>query len=332
MATKSIIHPNMLDILNMSDPDGKIASIAEILNETNDVLDDMVWMEGNLPTGHKSTVRKGIPAGTWRKMYGGVQPTKSTAVAVTDTTGMLEAYAEIDKALADLNGNTNEYRLQQERAHIEGMGQQLATALFYGDETVNPEQFTGLSPRYNSLTGAENSDNVIGAGGSGSDNASIWLICWGHTTVTGIYPKGSKVGLQHENKGQVTIENIDGAGGRMEAYRSHYRHDVGLALLDWRFVVRICNIDKSNLTADAATGANLPELMFEATELLPNMNGRCSWYMSRDVRTKVRQQATSGTKSSTLSIENVGGKRIMFSHDVPMARVDALSADEAAVT
>ncbi len=332
MAVKSALYPSMLDIANMSDPNGKIALIAEILNETNEANNDMVWMEGNLPTGHMSSIRTSLPSGTWRKMYGGVMPTKATAATVTDTTGSLEAYAEIDKKLADLNGNTNAYRLQQERAHIEGLGQDFTTALFYGDETVNPEQFTGLSPRYNTLVGPQNADNVINAGGVGSDNASIWLVCWAQDKVTGIYPKGSVVGLKHEDKGQVTIEAAPGGGGRMEAYRSHYMHDAGLAVIDWRFVVRICNIDKSNLMADASSGANLPELMFQATELLPNMSGRCSWYMARDIRTKVRQQATSGTKSSTLSVENVGGKRITMMHDIPMARVDALSADEAAVT
>ena len=112
----------LVDLVKRQDPDGKIATIAEILNETNEILDDMVWMEGNLPTGHRTTVRTGIPAPTWRKLYGGVQPTKSTTAQVTDNTGMLEAYAEVDKALADLNGNTSEFRLSEDMAHIEGIG------------------------------------------------------------------------------------------------------------------------------------------------------------------------------------------------------------------
>ncbi len=34
--------------------------------------------------------------------------------------GMLETYSEIDKALADLNGNTAAYRLSEDRAFLEG--------------------------------------------------------------------------------------------------------------------------------------------------------------------------------------------------------------------
>src|SRR5687767_15267732 len=131
MATLATTHPTLLDLARRTDPDGNIADIVEILNQTNEVLDDMVWLEGNLVTGHRTTIRTGLPTPTWRKMYGGVQPTKSTTAQITDNTGMLEAYAEVDKALADLNGNTASWRLSEEAAHIEGMSQEAAEAIFY---------------------------------------------------------------------------------------------------------------------------------------------------------------------------------------------------------
>lgn len=333
MAASATTHPTLLDLVKRSDPDGKIAAIAEILHETNPVLEHMVWVEGNLPTGHRTTIRTGLPTPTWRKLYGGVQPTKSTTVQVTDNTGMLEAYAEIDKALADLNGNTAAFRLSEDTAHIEGMNQEMADTLFYGNETTEPEAFTGLSPRFNDLSSANNSDNVIDGAGSGSDNASIWLIVWGPNTCHGIVPKGSIGGLQMTDKGQVTIEDIDGSGGRMEAYRSHYRWDAGLTVRDWRYVVRIANIDKSALTDDASSGADLPSLMFEAIERLPSMGlGRAAFYMNRTVLTKLRQQHTNAVSGSTLTMENLGGTVVTSFHGIPISRTDALAADEAAVT
>ena len=256
MAVLSVQNPTLLDLARASDPDGKIATIVEILNETNEMLPDMVWIEGNLPTGHRSTIRSGIPAPTWRKLGGGVQPNKSTTVQVTDNTGMLEAYAEVDKALADLNGNTAAFRLQADRTHIEGMNQEVQDTLIYGNEATEPEAFTGLAPRFNSLS-AENGDNIIDAGGTGVDNASLWLIVWGPNTCHGIVPKGSVAGLQMTDKGQVTLEDASGGSntGRMEAYRTHYRWDTGLTIPDWRYVVRIVNIDKSLLTRVYTSGA-----------------------------------------------------------------------------
>lgn len=332
MAASASTHPTLVDLVKRSDPDGKIATIAEILTETNPVLDDMVWQEGNLPTGHRTTIRTGLPTPTWRKLYGGVQPTKSTTAQVTDNTGMLEAYAEVDKELADLNGNTAEFRLSEDYAHIEGMSQELADTLFYGNEGTEPEAFTGLAPRFNDTT-ASNGENIIDGAGTGSDNASIWLIVWGPQTIFGIVPKGSVGGLQMENKGQVTIEDVDGSGGRMEAYRTHYKQKAGLTVKDWRFVVRIANIDKSALTADASAGADLADLMFQAMERIPNMSmGRAVFYMPRTVLTKVRQQHSAGVSNSTLTFQNLGGIMITSFHEVPIKRTDALAGDEATVS
>ena len=337
MAALSVTNPTLLDLAKRTDPDGKIAAVAEILNETNEVLADMSFVEGNLPTGHRTTVRTGVPAPTWRKLYGGVQPTKSTTAQVTDNTGMLEAYAEVDKALADLNGNTAAFRLSEDRAFIEGMNQEVADTLFYGNEGTEPEAFTGLSPRYNSLSAA-NAENIIAGGGAGADNASIWLIVWGPNTVHGIIPKGSKAGLQVNDKGQVTIEDVDGSGGRMEAYRTHYRWDVGLTLRDWRYAVRIPNIDKSLLsttyTAGAfSSGADLSDLIFQAVTQIPNMSaGRPALYMSRNTLSFLRRQVSAKTQGSTLTAETVGGQMVERFMGIPLRRVDALAADEALVS
>lgn len=332
MATLSVTNPTLLDLAKATDPDGSIADVVEILNETNEILDDMTWLEGNLQTGHKTTIRSGLPTPTWRKLYGGVQPNKGRTVQVTDNCGMLEAYAEVDKALADLNGNTAAFRLLEDRAHIEGINQELADTLFYGNESTEPEAFTGLSARFNDLS-ADNAENIIVGGGAGSDNASIWLIVWGPNTCHGIVPKGSKAGLQVTDKGQVTIEDVDGNGGRMEAYRTHYRLDAGLSVRDWRYIVRIPNIDKSALTKDAASGADLPDLMFQAMNQIPNLNmGRAAFYMSRNTMSFVRRQVANATSGSTLTIDNVGGKMVTSFQGIPMRRVDALAADEALVS
>lgn len=329
MPTLATTNPTLLDLAKTLDPDGKTADIVEILNEVNDVLDDMSWQEGNLPTGHRTTIRTGLPTPTWRKLYGGVQPTKARNAQVTDSCGMLEDYAEVDKALADLNGNTASFRLTENRAHIEGISQEIATTLFYGDEDSTPEKFTGLSARYNDLT-AENADNIINAGGAGSDNTSIWLCVWGPSTGFGIIPKGSKAGIQMTDKGQVTVENVDGAGGRMEAYRTHYRMDAGLTIRDWRYFVRIANIDVSDLDTLANT-KNLIEWMIKASERIPHLGrGRACWYVNRRIREKLRLGINEKI-ASNLSWESVAGKRVMTFDDIPVKRCDALLNTESAL-
>jgi hypothetical protein len=334
MATLSVKNPTLADLAKVTDPDGSIADVVEILNETNEILADMTWLEGNMQTGHRSTIRSGIPAPTWRKLYGGVQPNKSRTVQVTDTCGMLEAYAEVDKALVDMAGNPAAFRMQEDRPHVEGMNQEVADTLFYGDETSEPEAFTGLAPRYDDLS-AENGENIIDALGSGSDNGSIWLVCWSPNTVHGIVPKGSKAGLSVRDLGEVTLEDAsDGSNtGRMQAYRTHYRWDAGLTVRDWRYVVRIANIDRSDLSADASTGADLNDLMHQALTQIPNARfGRTAWYMDKTMLAYLRRQTANAVSNSTLSMSEVGGTWQTSWGGFPIRRCDALATNEAQVS
>lgn len=330
MAVLSTTNPTLADVAKRYDADGKIDTIVELLSETNEVLDDMTFLEGNLPTGHRTTVRSGLPSSTWRKLNYGVQPSKSTTVQITDTTGMLEAYAEVDKALADLNGNTASFRLSEDRAFLESMNQTMANTLFYGDTGTDPEKFMGLSARYNS-TSAESGDNIIVGGGSGSDNTSIWLVCWGPNTCHGIYPKGSQAGLNHQDLGEVTLE--DAANGKYQGYRTHYKWDIGLSVRDWRYIVRIPNIDVSNLTKDASgSSAELVDLMVQAVEKLPNVNlGRCVFYGNRTISSILRRQITN-TSNVRLSMDEVAGKRVMSFDGIPFRRNDAILNNEALVS
>jgi len=334
MATLPVANPTLLELANRQEPDGSVAAIIEILNETNEILDDMSWKEGNLATGHRTTIRTGLPTPTWRRLNGGVMPDRSTTAQITASCGMLEAYSEIDVKEADLNGNTVEFRLSEDKPHLESIGQELASTLFYGNEATSPEEFTGLAQHFNDLS-AESGENIIDAGGTGSDNASIWLVGWGDSSCHGIVPKGITAGMQHHDKGQQTVARFDAAGtyvGKMEAYVSHYEMNAGLIVKDWRRVVRIANIDKSLLTGDISSGADLFDLMVQALELAEGLEGtRPAFYVPKTVRSMLRRQLISKVSNSTLSMDEVGGKKILNFDGIPVRRVAALAADEARV-
>lgn len=332
MSTLSVTHPTLLDVAKQLDPNGKIDKLVEILNQTNEILDDAVFVEANGVTGHRTSIRAGLPTPTWRKLYGGVQPSKGTAVQVTDSMGMMEAYAEVDKALADLNGNTAAFRLSEDMAHIEGMNQEFASSLFYATETTEPEAFTGLAPRFNDQSAA-NGENILTSAATpdNADNASIWLVVWGPNTVHCLYPKGSKAGLQITDKGQVTIENIDGSNGRMEAYRTHYRWDTGLCVRDWRYVVRI-NFDLEDVIAAATSGPVLAELMGKAMRRIPSLGmGRPAFYANRDTLDAIDLQANYKANMAFQTIEDAQGKMVQTFRKIPIRRCDALLSTETGI-
>lgn len=330
-ATLSVGALTLNDWAKRLDPDGKTPTIVELLNQTNEILDDMQWREGNLPTGDRTTIRTGLPTVYWRMLNQGIPPSKSTTAQVDENAGMLEAWSEVDKDLATLNGNVSSFRLSEAKAFLEAMNQEMAQTLFYGNSGLQAEEFNGLAPRYSTISGAANVDNIVDAGGTGSDNTSIWLVAWGENTVHGIFPKGSKAGLIHEDYGEVTVEVTAGiAGNRMRALQERYQWKAGLVVKDWRYVVRIANIDVSDLAG--ATPPDLISAMEQADEILPNNLGKRVFYAPRRVTRYLRKQVrTAVANGGGLTFENYQGRRVMMFDDIPIRRVDQILLTEARV-
>lgn len=323
----------LLDVARTLDPDGRTAAIAELLSQENEMLMDMPWFEGNLPTGHRTTVRTGLPDVIFRKLNAGVPPSKATTAQLDEACAILEARSEIDKDLAMLNGNTNSFRLTQAKAFLEAMNQKMQNQVIYGDK-LTAEGFVGLAPRFDDVPttspGAENKVNVIDAGGTGTDNTSIWLVGWGPTSIHGIYPKGSQAGLVHNDLGEG--DAFDSSNNRFRAFMDQYQWKCGIAVPDWRYVVRICNIDVSDLTKNAASGADIIDLMTQAQEIIHSLTGvQPAYYCNRTVRSFLRRQTVNKVAAGTLQYDNVDGKPALMFGEVPVRRVDAIINAEARV-
>lgn len=333
MATVGADKLTLADWAKRTDPDGKAAKIAELLSQTNAILDDMVFQEANQPTSHQLTMRTGLPTVYWRLLNAGVSQSKSTTAQATETIGMLEAWSEVDKDLAELNGNVGSFRLSEASAFVEAMNIEMASTLFYGNSGTAPEEFNGLSVRYSDTTAA-NGENILTGGGAGSDNSSVWLIGWSPQTCYGIFPKGSSAGLTHENLGLQTVTVTAGATGqRMRAYQDHWQWKCGVALKDWRYAVRIPNIDISALVAKSSA-ADLVELMIKAVHRIPNL-GMCKpiFYMNRTCFQMLDIQRRDDVISGGgLIYKDVDGKSIAHFRGIPVRICDALTEAEAVVS
>lgn len=340
MSTLATTRFTLLDAARRLDPNGKVAKIAEVMNQFNEVLDDVTFVEGNLPTGHKVTVRTSLPTPTWRQLNKGVASTKSATRQVTETCGIMEAYSTIDKDLAKLNGNTADTRFSEDLAHIEAMNQAMSLALIYGDVSSDPEQFNGLAPRYYSKTATvTTSENIIDGGGGSTENTSVWLVGWSPATVTGIYPKGSEAGIQIQDLGEQTVQDSD--GNDFQAFRTHFQWKAGLAVKDWRYVVRICNLNIHNLetagdTSDAST--NLLKYMSQALDKLPS-NGtvRPVFYCNNRVRAMIRVKLLNKSNTYitldqwTTPISGFNRPTLAF-QGVPIRRIDQITNTEDQIT
>lgn len=344
MATLSVDYPTLADLAKQMDGKGNVVSdIIEMLVDTNLVLQDIPWYPCNNGTKHLTSIRSGIPEATWRRLYQGVQPQKATNVQVEDTCGMLEAWSEIDSKLVEMSKNPAQFRMNEAMAFIEGMNQQMATALFYGNTKTDPEQFMGLAPRFDDLS-ADNGAQIIDGGGTGSDNTSIWMVVWGSRTAHGIYPDSSDAGLKREDLGKQVKETTASAtvdGGIYHVHREKFTWDCGLSVRDWRYIVRIANIDVSNMQAGTVDLFGLLRQGYWQLYQRRVGAGRAAIYCNTDVCEALDAQttptvATGATQATAgyqrLTRAEVDGKEVMSYRNMPIRECDAILNTEARVT
>ena len=339
MATLGATNMTLADRLKLMDPNGQPARIIEALSQTNAILDDMTWKEGNLPTGHRTTIRTGLATAYWRLLNQGTSPSKGTTAQVTVSTGILESLSKVDVEVAKLGGDPAAARLAEGVAHLQGITQEFASTLFYGNSTTAPQEFHGLAIQYSDLTSTvPNSQNIIDAGGNDNgDNSSIWLIGWGDDKVSGLYPKGSTVGVDHQDYGIQIVPDATGiAGAVLPAYVDLWQWKCGVIVEDWRYAILIANIDMSAIIAESGN-ADLTKLMTKAVHRAGGQNGmggaRWAFYMNRTIAEylDIQRQAAVST-GGQLSYGVVDGKWIMSFRGIPIRTVDALLETEDDIT
>ena len=338
----------LLDWAKRTDPDGTAPIIANMLSQTNAILNDATYVQGNLPTGHRVTISTGLPTVYYRALNEGIPTSKATTAQVDESCSILEARSEVDIDLAMLNGNSAEFRMGEARMFIEAMNQKMASGMFYGNPATDPKEFLGLAPRYSSTT-AGNSQNVLLAGGAtANEQTSAWLVCWSDQTVFCPFPKGSNAGLLQEDLGRQTSYDTGTNGNRMEVFAERFQWKSGLVVKDWRYTVRIANIGTNASDSNAITDLggtmapadtnfnNILHLMAKAVARIPNTSmGRPVFYMNRTVFTGLMRTALEKSNSA-LSISDAitqfGTNQSMLSFlGIPIRQVDGILNTEAVV-
>lgn len=334
MATIGATQLTLQEILRRKDPNGVAAKIAELLHQYNPILDHIPWKPSNQDTTHLMTVRTALPTPTWRRFNQGVTPSKSRTQQITEDMGILESWSVLEKDLAEVGGDVRGARSSEAAAHMEGMAQEFAATLLYGNHGTAPEEFNGFMVRYPSAASGDTVDNTLDAAGAGADNASILLVGWGEESVFGLYPRNSQAGLIHEDFGVQTVEDPNTAGAFMRAYQERFQWKPGLGIKDWRWVVRLGSIDVSVLEADP-TGAttNLIQWMVKMIHRLPNPAARSvnlMFYVPRVVGEMLDVQAMNKT-NLYLTVGEEEGVRKTKLRGIEICTLDAMTEAEALV-
>lgn len=331
MATLGNSFVDLIDVYKQQDGRGQMVPIIEMLMELNPMLDDAIAVECNKGTTHLHTVRSGLPTVTWGKLYKGVPNSKGRTAQVEDTTGFVEGLSTVDKRLLTLSNNEGAVRLSEAQAHIEAISQEVQTKVIYGNSASDPEEFMGLSPRFNSLS-ASNGGQIIDAGGTGSDNTSVWFVTWGDNQCGLLYPKGTQAGVQREDKGEQRVN--DETGDAYYAMEEMFTWNIGMYVKDWRYVSRVANIDVSLMRAGSVA---LYDFMRKAFYKLQNrrvVGGNLAIYCNRDVLEALDALATNAGASDSfirLRTVEIEGKEVTTYRGIPIRETDAIINTEARV-
>ncbi|MFV1850119.1 MAG: major capsid protein [Thalassospira sp.] len=337
MATLGNTYVDLIDVYKQADPNGSNARIIELLKQQNPILDDAIAMECNSGGEHKHKIRTGYPSLAWGGLYQGIPQSKSTVQQVTDTTGFVEGLSSIDTRVLELaNGKEAQIRMNEAMAFLEAMNQEVASGLFYHDTATTPEKFKGLSARYNVRGGSGAGNQVVHAGGSGSDNTSIWFVTWGDRFTHLLYPQGTQAGVKREDKGEQRV--TDGDGNAYYVKEEKFTWHVGLAVADWRYNARVANIDVSDMQAGSV---DLYSFLRKAYYKLQSRMrrgdaaiGRQAIYCNRDVLEALDGLATNGGSSDSfvrLTPREIEGEEVMTYRGIPIRETDSLLNTESVV-
>jgi hypothetical protein len=339
MAVLGSTYLNLIDMMKQSD--NGLYEVVEVLHKLNPFMKDANVLTCNMGTKHKSVIRTGLPAVSWGMLYAGIAQSKSTTTEVEDTTGFVEGLSSVDERLLNLYGDkASAVRMSEGMAFLESISQEVESQIFYSNVNINGKQFHGLAPRYNTLA----NPCVVGGGGVGSDNTSIWMVTHGDGQVSVLTPEGVPAGVTQEDKGEQRV--LDAAGNPYYVREEKFEQHVGIAVKDWRYTGRIANIDVSEALAGNVDVYRLLTALFYRLQGRRHykfdgdgkpMQGRTVIYMNRvmlevlDNLASARSGGSALNAALRLSRMEIQGEEVLTWRGVPIRETDAILNTEAAI-
>ena len=282
---------NLYDYSTKFLKNGDEAPVAKVLVQSNPILDDAPVIESNSDSGHEYAIQTALPKNVWRRAYEGVEPTKGALRNVKEVYGRMSGLSVCDVATAEKGGNVKLVRGHLLEERLESMSQEAASKILYGSPKDEEKSFVGFAARYSSLSAdAMTSRQVIDNGGTTPNKqSSIYIIGWSPRKIFTFFPKGTRAGIRiHDYSKNGPIAIADGKGGEYPGYKVQLEWLLGMAVQDYRFGARVCNIQKDQLTTADAKVA-LYENFIKALGRIQNLE-TCNVvaYCDRDIKDALR--------------------------------------------
>lgn len=326
------------------DGTGRLSTLVNLLSQKNSIVEDSIAVECQNGNAFEFTQVVKLPTPSNRAYNQGINATLAGVAGQIQTCSEYADLITIDRSLAQLGGSTAALRAQETVLHTEAMGQTVASDMFYSNNNTNPTKFTGFANIYNTVTTSTSqiATNVIDCAGTGSTNASLWLFGWGPKQIHTIFPQGFPTGLQMIDRG---VQNTYDASGKVFLAWQHWlQWNLGIAIHDWRYGVRACNIDVTTFGgASAPALISILNAMVYKPPVMPSgvapvqdsddptvVMARFAFYANRTIQLALDLQAQNKA-NMLLTIDQWAGKPTLMYRGIPIRTVDALLNTESRV-
>lgn len=324
----------LVDLLKSVGADGKLLTMAMTLSRQSPMIREAPILEANQALAHIGTRSNALPTVQKRALNDGVPTSAHKELPVTAPMALFEVESKIDEEIIALAGpNRDAVRTRKDMIFVEAITQAVQREIVYGSIGSDALGFNGLATMFASSSSYPNNDttwfpNVQLAGGSGSDTTSIWVVEWGPEKVFLIYPRGTKAGLEINDKGLQRVDGVT-SGTAFYAWCTQFKWRCGLFVQDERCVQRIANIEStgtSNTFDD--------DQLIAALNRLPDMgeNPMTRIYVNRTIRTQMDIRVKDKTNVNYHTVQDAFGRPVLFFRGVPVQVCDAITNTETAIS
>lgn len=325
----------MLDIVGTKDV--QINKIINVLAAQNEVVKDIPYIQMNKGDKHEEVILSYVPTPVRRMYNEGVVSDVAKFVKRSYTADKFETTAQLDEDLAIVGQGVNYNLMKIMLGHATGMANEYGRTIFYGTPEGEAEGTDGLATIYSSSAGETKSQLVMASTAGADDNGytSIYAANWGEGQLFGVYPEGTKAGIEtiKRNGGErVKIQGVNrlGVAGEYYGYEETLKQRHGLVAADYRFGGRIANIRVDELKSGNA--ADLIDLLIDLQESIRVQKGTCI-YVNKVIKSILRKQVRSEVKGGGgLTYMNYHGEEVLAFGDMPIRTCDSISLTEGKVS
>ena len=333
-----------LDFVKGLDPKGNFAHrIVELVAKKVEMLDDMTVIAANNGTALETTVRTETPTPVWTTYYGGIPSNKGSKAKIKVSCGRMATKILVDKKLYDDSKDKDAVLEDEITANITGMRNELANAIIYGLVKENPLGINGLFKHYSAYDNSNTDDTdsahyVINALGTSGDTAaksklgSMALVGWSPNTITAFHPENSSTGgIEKSDKRVTDVADPDiGGDATYEAYLQYLYWNLGIAVRDYRYGGRICNIQRDRMLTKTYEGAYV-ELIDRLSQRVLDDEVKQAFYMDKQMWENVCVLFSRLTRANAITFQHIEGRKEKKLYGIPVRIMDAMKVNEAEV-